>query len=46
MSINSKKSNLMQVISWMKTYKFMKEEKQKPNRNKGGKSFRKKNFKK
>jgi hypothetical protein len=45
MSINSRKSNLTQVMSWMKVNNFMKEVKQKPNRNKGGKSFRKKNFK-
>lgn len=45
MSINSRKNNLMQVISWMKINKFMKEVKQKPNRNKGGKTFKKKNFK-
>jgi hypothetical protein len=45
MSINSRKSNLTQVMSWMKVNNFMKEVKQKPNRNKGGKTFRKKNFK-
>lgn len=44
MSVNSKKSNLMQVISWMKTNKFMKEEKQRPKRTKG-RTFRKKNYK-
>jgi hypothetical protein len=44
MSINSRKSNLTQVISWMKVNKFMKEEKQRPKRTKG-KTFRKKNFK-
>jgi len=45
MSINSRKSNLTQVMSWMKVNNFMKEVKQKPNRNKGAKTFRKKNFK-
>jgi hypothetical protein len=44
MSINSKKSNLMQVIAWMKSNKFMKEA---PKRRENTrKTYKKKNFKK
>ena len=44
MSINSKKSNLMQVISWMKSNNFMKETPKKGENRR--RSFKKRNFKK
>ena len=42
---NSMKQNINQVVAWMKVNNFMKEVKQRPNKNRGGKTFRKKNFK-
>ncbi len=42
---NSMKQNINQVVAWMKVNNFMKEVKQRPNKNRGGKNFRKKNFK-
>lgn len=42
---NSMKQNITQVVAWMKANKFMKEVKTRPTKNKGGRTFRKKNFK-
>ena len=42
---NSMKQNINQVVAWMKVNNFMKEVIQRPNKNRGGKTFRKKNFK-